>query len=614
MVDRLEGHDDLGWPASLLVALVVLSPWPFGSAPAWATRAIAIVGSLAVLVRLALAMPRRRPSPTSPLEGVHAPTNGADPASSPATFGRVTLASLWFLYALALAQVIPLPRAIHSHVAPGSAAVWHPAEAAAVAVLGLGARPVSLDPAATLRWLAFSAGVVGLAMIASRGLRVRSVLLRASVAVVGGALLVAVYGLVARLLFGDKLYGFLAVPTITPFGPYVSKNHFAGYIEMAACLAVGLGCGLADEARRGAERLSWLESRRAPWIVAAWGAAAVLILAVPISLSRGGVISLAAGLAAFVAIRLGLRPARGGVRRVVLVVSALGVLVVVLGLLLPDEARERVRTLGGVDPSGSYRLGIWRDSLRLVAASPVLGSGFGAVGDALPRFKTGAGDVRVEHLENDYLELLCEGGLVAAALGAVVLGSLVAVAWRSVRDEPHRLPRALRTGAVAGLAAILVHSAVDFNLRLPSNALLAAFLLACVFPAFVTPEGGHAEQGSVQRIHRHALLAFSTLALALGLLGAWTPREVDTGALLRASAGNAGLRSAVLEREVTEQVQHRPADAYAWAVLAWLRLPRSPRDADALAAWAQRLDPQRAALRTAAQRVRDAAQSQPRRP
>ncbi len=273
---------------------------------------------------------------------------------------------------------------------------------------------MSLDPAATLRWLAFSAAVIGFALVASRGLRTRSVLLRASVCVVGGALLVAVYGLVARLLFGDKLYGFLSVPTITPFGPFVSKNHFAGYVEMAACLAVGLACGLADEARRGAERLSWLESRRASWVVAAWGAAAVLVLAVPVSLSRGGVVSLATGLVAFAAIRLGLRPARGvGMRRAVLALSALGAVAVALALLLPTEARDRVRTLGGVDSSGSYRLATWHDSLHLFAASPVLGSGFGALADALPRFKTGAGDVRVEHVENDYLELLCEGGLLA---------------------------------------------------------------------------------------------------------------------------------------------------------------------------------------------------------
>jgi hypothetical protein len=298
-------------------------------------------------------------------------------------------------------------------------------------------------------------------------------------------------------------------------------------------------------------------------------------------------------------------------RRAVLALSALGAVAVALALLLPTEARDRVRTLGGVDSSGSYRLAIWHDSLHLFAASPVLGSGFGALADALPRFKTGAGDVRVEHVENDYLELLCEGGLVAGALAGIMLASLLASAWRALRDEPHRLSRGVRAGALAGLVAVLVHSVLDFNLRIPSNTLLAAFLLACVLPVPTIPSANHPEQ---RWIHGAALLAPVGLALALALFGPWTSRDVDTTALRRAAVGRASLRGAALERDVTAHLQRRPADAYAWAVLAWLRLPRAPQDADALAAWAQSLDPQHVALRAAAQRVRDAAQSQPRTP
>ena len=119
-----------------------------------------------------------------------------------------------------------------------------------------------------------------------------------------GAVLVSVYGFVARLAFGDKLFGVWTVPTIAPFGPFVSKNHFAGYVELAALLAVGLAAGLADEARHGEGWLSWIDSRRAKWVVLAWGAALVLVLAVPVSLSRGGVVSLTAGLACFVLLRL----------------------------------------------------------------------------------------------------------------------------------------------------------------------------------------------------------------------------------------------------------------------------------------------------------------------
>ncbi|HXY42113.1 MAG TPA: hypothetical protein VEQ10_20725, partial [Vicinamibacteria bacterium] len=222
---------------AVLVLLVVLSPWPFGSAHWSTTAAIAIVGLLVSL-----------------LGGIASLRGGGARLSLP----RAAAPALG-LWVLGLAQLAPLPRAALRLVAAGPAAVWYPAQATAAAVMGAGFRPISLHPDATLRWLAFSAAVLALALAARPALRSRSVLLRSAVAVVLGAVLVAVYGLVARLAFGDRLFGVLAVPTITPFGPFVSKNHFAGYVEMAACLALGLAVGLADEARHAPEWLSWLD-------------------------------------------------------------------------------------------------------------------------------------------------------------------------------------------------------------------------------------------------------------------------------------------------------------------------------------------------------------------
>src|SRR5512143_3084891 len=139
------------WPAVLLVALVVLSPWPFGSVHLRTTQAIAIIGSLAVLLSLAAASRVKRSSESL----------------SPDSYGRLWLVALAGLWLLGLLQLVPLPPSLHAFLAPGSAAVWHPTEPAAAAVLGTGPHPVSLDPSATLRWLAFSAAVVGLALISA---------------------------------------------------------------------------------------------------------------------------------------------------------------------------------------------------------------------------------------------------------------------------------------------------------------------------------------------------------------------------------------------------------------------------------------------------------------
>jgi O-antigen ligase len=568
---------------AVLVVLVVLSPWPFGSAHPRTTQAIAVV---CLATSLAVVLWDWR------LGGV---------ASA-----HALLWPLLGLWALALLQLVPLPGGLLHLLAPGPAEVWYPAEPVAAAVLGDGPHPISVYPEATRRWLAFVTGVVALGLLAAPALRDRRNALRASIAIVGGGLLVAVYGLVARLLFGDKLYGVFAVPTVAPFGPFVSKNHFAGYIEMAALLAVGLAAGLADEARRGPGWLDWMESRRVGWIVAAWGVAGALILAVPVSLSRGGVVSLAAGLAAFALIRAWLAARIGlSLRVVVLILVALAGAGVGLFTLLPDEARGRILSLTGVttERSGAYRLTIWRDTLHLAATSPIFGSGLGAYEDAIPRFKTTAGDLRVQHAENDYVEVLAEGGLVGAALITVLVTVVLIPGLRGIRDETHRLRRGLQAGALAAIVCMLVHSAFDFNLRIPSNGLLAV-VAAALLPVPLAPP---ARPLPLTRAPwRRLLLA---VALAAGSVAAVATvseeQRLETGPLRRvASEASTGLRRRSLQETVEAHLRRRPADAEAWLALGWLRLFTSRAEADSLARRGIGLDPTNQGLRVALERWR----------
>ncbi len=558
---------------AVLVALVVVSPWPFGSVDPRATQGIA-------LVSLATAL------------GAHAWDARRGQLRLPA-FVLWPLLGLWLLAAL---QLAPWPAALHHLIAPGSAAVWQPDVPEAAAVLGPGPHPISLDPEATRRWLSFTTGLLALALAAAPALRERRLLLRAAIAIVAGAVAVAVYGLVARLAFPDKLYGIWSVPTVAPFGPFVNKNHFAGYVELAALLAVGLAAGLSEEARRDASSLSWIESRRARWIVAAWGAAFVLVLAVLVSLSRGGVVSLSAGLVVFLVLRLWARgSSRLSPRGFAATIALLLLAAAVVASLLPVEARARVLSLTGVtsEASGSYRIAVWRDTARLVASSPLAGSGFGAYAYALPRFKTAAGQLAIEHAENDVLEAVAEGGFLGAALFLCLAGFVLVYGLRAVLSEARRLPRALATGALAGGLALAVHSAFDFNLRLPSNALAFTALVA-VLLAF-------AANGVPARPTRVLAAAVVAASLAVGPTTPWAAARLDSGPLQRAAPSAAtSLRRAALEKDLVAHLRGHPTDPAAWLALAWLRVPASRSDAAALGGWAVRLDPTSQGVRDAA--------------
>jgi O-antigen ligase len=564
---------------AVLVLLTVTSPWPFGSAHPLAVHIITLVTLVTAL--------------------------GA--TASGAWRGHLILSSfpiwpLFSLLALAAVQLLPLPPSLHAVLAPGSYAIWHPEESPAAALLGPGSHPISIDPESTRRWLAFTFGLAALAVLAAPALRERRFAVRATLVVAGGGLAVALYGIVARTLFGNLLYGVVAVPTVSPFGPFVSKNHFAGYVEMAALLVFGLAVGLADEARRSSSPLGWVESRRAGRVVLALGAAAAMGLAVVVSLSRGGVVALALGGVAFVALRAAVRR-RGDPRRAALWgLGALVGLAVVALAVVPREGRQRIESLSGItgDSSGAFRTALWRDTVCLASASPLLGHGLGAFADALPRFKTAAGELRVEHAENDYLEMLAEGGALGLAFALALMAFLARQVVRGLREQEDRLLRGLGLGAAAGLGALLVHSAFDFNLHIPSGALLFAFLAALSVGATGPATPSH---GRWWPWVAAGAAVFCLLLATVTVPPTWPSRQ-DAMHRLSAAGAITPLRGTLADATLVANLRQHPADAEAWVFLGWLRAIHGARkEGAALARHGADLDPRRRSLQEAAARL-----------
>lgn len=558
-----------GWLApAALVALAALSPWAMGAVTLPARHALAGIALLAAALSLLLGAAR----------------------------GAVPLPALpsWPLagfLALALVQLLPLPGALHLRLAPGSHAVWHPGDPDVALVLGAFARPISVDPATTLAALALTAGLALLAWLSAPALaRPRAALVAiASLAVCGFAL--SAYAIWARARFGSLLYGQIAVPTVAPFGPFVSKNHFAGWTVMAALLTAGLALGVAGEARRRGR--DWTTESRAGGVILAIVAALVMALAALASLSRGGALALLAGAACLLTLRVGAARRHGAVLATLLPTLVLGA---VLVGLVPREAHGRLGSLGGA----SFRLDTWKDTLRLAATSPLVGHGLGAFHDAYPRFKRAHGILRVEHAENDYLETLAETGVLG--LGIVLGGALLLVSG-GVRRNQQAAGGALdgiRQGAVAALAALSVHSLVDFNLRIPSNAALAALVAATAAAA-----------GRPRSLSRPLAAGLGVVLLALAAAGA---RPAERPALsaraelqAAASASLPSIRRLRLERardELGRALRARPADAEAWLMLAFTHQALGrPATAAAFARHARWLDPQRPGLIEAAGRI-----------
>jgi O-antigen ligase len=303
----------------------------------------------------------------------------------------------------------------------------------------------------------------------------------------------ALFALVQHFTWNGRLYWFrpLTSPEASPFGPFVNRNHFAGYMELLAPLPIAM---IITRAVPRDSQLLYVF------------AATMMSLAAIVSLSRGGMISLAAEMA-FIAI-IG----AGGVnrgesridsRRRFKVVKTLQPAALVLVIIAsvsagifwagPERIVDRItgQNTGGPQRSETFFISrgwIWRETVAMIGANPVLGVGLGAYETAYPIYSTDDGSIAVgkslsvDRAHNDYLQILSDCGVVGAALAVWFIILIFRAVGRGKRSHDP-LRRALAIGGGAGIFGLLVHSLVDFNLQLPSNALLFLLLSAAVSQA-----------------------------------------------------------------------------------------------------------------------------------
>jgi len=117
--------------------------------------------------------------------------------------------------------------------------------------------------------------------------------------------------------------------------------------------------------------------------------------------------------------------------------------------------------------------------MRMIAAFPAAGCGFGAFNAVYPAFSAPRVRLHYTHAHDDLLQLGAEGGVLALVLLAVVLVALARAAARCLRDTTDPVA----TGAAFGISALLLHGLVDFNFHIPANAALAAVLSGILFGA-----------------------------------------------------------------------------------------------------------------------------------
>jgi len=270
---------------------------------------------------------------------------------------------------------------------------------------------------------------------------------------------VSLLGIIQLFTSPDMIYWMRSFPQSgAVFGPYVNRNHFAGFLELVAPV------GLALLVFRGMRQE----------LFAITGLLTIIpVGALILSGSRGGIVCFAfevAVLALLARTRKGLRGAT------MIAVAFVGLAsIALIAWLGAEKAIERFSKTRIGDVSRSRRASMFRGAEQIFLHHPVKGVGLGTIVTVFPRYDAGYDGLVVDHVHNDYIEALAETGILGGLCGVAFLWLLFTGTRRSFVAEQGHFSTALHAGAIAAVCGILLHSFVDFNLHIPSNALL--FLL-----------------------------------------------------------------------------------------------------------------------------------------
>lgn len=223
---------------------------------------------------------------------------------------------------------------------------------------------------------------------------------------------IAAVSVVAYYTSPGQILWMFPAPYPDVWGPFLSRNHFAQFLELMLPVAL------------------WFALTRRVW--AAWIAAAVILSAGLASASRAG----AALLVIETAVIL-YRLARPGIATG-FVAGAVALAAIAGGGTL----------LGRLPQPDTMRPEIYKSALAMIAERPLSGYGLGTFATVYPEFARFDAGVTIHRAHNDWLEWAAEGGIPLALAWALLLAASARAAWRSIWG--------------LGILAVFIHAFVDY--------------------------------------------------------------------------------------------------------------------------------------------------------
>jgi O-antigen ligase len=197
--------------------------------------------------------------------------------------------------------------------------------------------------------------------------------------------------------------------------------------------------------------------------------------ALALSASRGGIFAFGAELIVLVLL---LVIAGTQKRQLLAGLLALGVAAALVSWLGFNQILKRFSEVRNPEVTQAHRVAMDEGAWRIFLDHPVMGIGLGTIISVFPRYETAYDGKVVDHVHNDHLELLAETGIPGGICWLAFLALLYLVGVRYLKADPDPMVRAVHLGALVACTGLIVHGTMDFNLHIPSNAILFFIMAA----------------------------------------------------------------------------------------------------------------------------------------
>ena len=315
----------------------------------------------------------------------------------------------------------------------------------------------SIDRSGSFRDLAIHLSSIGFLIVIANNINTKKDFNILVNFLVFAATLLALYGLYQYKVgveMEDKWIDVANNPDVKTriYSVFGNPNIFAEYLIMTIPISVAL---FWNSKKLGKKLLYLLTSL-------------ILMLALVLTLSRGGWVGFAFGMFIFI----------------LLIEKKLLLSIIPIALIgiyfLPQSILNRILTIGNLgDSSNNYRIRLWKITLDIIRDNWLVGVGFGYI----PFKTTFEGYIRTMpayHSHNTYLQTTAELGI----LGLIIFLSFIFILYKysikSLIKSEDKYIKTMAGGVLAGISALLAHGAVESVLYIPKIIITFWTLIALI--------------------------------------------------------------------------------------------------------------------------------------